>query len=57
MNELTPLTENKLQSIKGGLILVHPDIAFYPINLIYKTVVGSYQSGYDAAQNNCACQN
>lgn len=59
MLNLENLTEEELYSYEGGLIIWSPSIFESVIEagkLAYKAVSGSYQSGYDSAQNNCECQ-
>lgn len=59
MVNLKNLTEEELYSYEGGLIMWHQSIVegiAEAGTLVYKAVSGSYQSGYDSAQNNCECQ-
>lgn len=58
MENLDKLTQEELAIIGAGLILANPKNPFFQVGaLMYQVVAGSYLSGYDAAQNNCECQN
>lgn len=55
MENLECLTKEELYTHEGGLLVVH-EASVKVGYFFYKILSGSYQSGYDAAQNNCTCQ-